>query len=364
MSTDPPGLTPESPGFDRDLRASLEQAARLIERASDVVVLSHRAPDGDAVASTLAMARMLEMLNKRVLTFNCDPIPYNFQFLAGASRVAREVPDGYTFDLTIVLDCNNAKNVGDGLSESLWGEHVIVIDHHEPPWPDADVIVNDPSAAATGELLFALAPELGIDIDPQLAECLYCAIVCDTGSFRYGCTTPRALAISAELVDLGASPWRVASHVYENNPPERVELLAEVLRTLQLRADGRLAVLSVEHSLLQRLRADHALLDGIINHARGIRGVELAAQLTELNPGAFDVTLRSRNGFDASSIACRFGGSGSAHGAVYTVAGDVDAIIDQLEGEFQRELVPQATTAGPDRMPSAEGSTASSEAAH
>lgn len=328
----------------RAVQLALREAAQLIRRSDRFLIVSHADPDGDAIGSSLALACILRALGKtEVVVLNADRVPYNFAFLTGANavidRLAPERERRDAFDVVCVLDCNRAELLGSAAAALGCAEALLVIDHHAPAWQSGceareHVLVNDTSAAATGELLYRLALELGVELAQPLAECLYCAVITDTGSFRYGSTTPTAHCIAAALLTCGVDTWRIASHVYESHPVERVELLGEALRTLELSPCRRLAVLRIDHELVQRAGADESLLDGIINHARAIRGVEAAAQLQEVSHGLFELTLRSRGHIDVGRLAARLGGRGSRYAGRCTVAGQASEIVAQLTEQF------------------------------
>lgn len=333
------------PPLSRTVHLAVQRAAQLIQDAERFLVVTHASPDGDAIGSALALAGVLRGLGKRdVVVLDADPVPYNLRFLLGAADVVRELSPAQRaagFDVVCVLDCNRPEALGSAAGVLSCGSSLLVIDHHDPVWSASPegvptpVVVSDTAAAATGELVYRLAVELGVDLSPQLAECLYTTLVTDTGSFRYGSTTPVAHAIAAALLSCGVDPWRVASQVYESQPLERIQILGEALRNLVLSSCGRLAVLRVGHELVARAGgADSSLLDGLINHARSIRGVEVAAQLLEVSPDLFELTLRSRGQVDVGRLAQRLGGRGSHYAGRCTVTGPVGEIIAQLTAQF------------------------------
>ncbi|MFU8804766.1 MAG: DHH family phosphoesterase, partial [Bradymonadaceae bacterium] len=176
-------------GTTEELEASLATLVHLIDGHQSFLVVSHASPDGDAVGSTLAMGLLLEALGKDVIFFNRDPIPYNFQFLSGAQKWRTEIDADEKVDVTVVLDCAEKHRIGEDFPSHGWGEKIVVVDHHKTWDPDfAHVYLRDPTAAATGELIYRLAERVGI-LDQAIAENLYCCLMTDTGSFRYSNTS-------------------------------------------------------------------------------------------------------------------------------------------------------------------------------
>lgn len=305
---------------------ALDALRALVEAASRIVVLSHHNPDGDAVGATLGAALLFEAMGKQVVRLNRDPIPHNLRFLPGADRWQHTLPDGFDHDLVVLVDCGSRVKPG-AVPDHVWAAPVAVIDHHDE-WDAAmaPVAVRDVDAAATGELIFRAAERWGVPLSLELAQCLYCCVLTDTGSFRYGCTTPATFQIASRLLAAGVSPWDMTAHIYESQPRPRMELMRQVLHTLSFAADGRLATIRLEQHMLASSGATPEMADGFINHGRSVEGVEVSAQLTEDAPGSWRVSFRSRGRVDVSRLAARFGGGGGKNGAGCSMSGDAAAV--------------------------------------
>lgn len=308
------------------LEAAMDALRALVDSVSRIVVLSHHHPDGDAVGATLAAALLFEAMGKHVVRLNRDPIPHNFQFLPGADQWRHELPAGFVPELTVLVDCGVAEKPG-AVPAQAWAPQVAVIDHHEA-WDQqlAPVAVRDLDAAATGELIFHIVRRWGIPLSLPLAQCLYCCVLTDTGSFRYGCTTPATFQIASHLLAAGVSPWEMTAHIYESQPRARMELMRQVLHTMSFSAGGRLATIRLEQHMLASSGATPEMADGLINQGRSVQGVEVSAQLSEDGPGSWCVSLRSRGNVDVSQLASRFGGGGGRNGAGYVALGDAATV--------------------------------------
>ncbi len=318
-----------------EIALQLEAVAEVIAAAETFLVVSHTSPDGDAVGSTLAMGLLLEQLGKKVCFYNQDPVPYNFEFLPGTQNWTTSIPETASFDVTVMLDCGERGRIGLDFPENGWGKKVVIIDHHKTWDPSlADAYIHDVNAAATGELIFWLVGKMG-QLTTEIAQSLYCCMMTDTGSFRYSNTSRTAFRIAGELVEAGANPWHMTSHIYEDQPRERLDLLCRVLSTLSLSACGRLAFLRVEKQMFADLSPAGDITDGFINYARSIRGVEVATQLREAEEGVWRVSFRSRGKVDVSSLAARFGGGGHFNAAGCEMSGTPE----QIEARLSQALV-------------------------
>ena len=323
------------PSPPEDLLGEVRAVIALIHAHQRCLITSHQQPDGDALGASLALFHLLRELGKEAVVFNVDPPPFNFCFLDGADAVRNVLEDDERFDITFVLDCCVREQLGSNFPERAWGSHVVAIDHHTTVLEGADIALHDPDAAAVGELIYWLALELGVEVRGALAETIYCSLMADTGGFRYASTTPIALAMAGQLVANGVDVWNISRHIYEDNPVQRVEVLAKVLTTLVVSACGRIASVRISKKVMKTINGDPSMIDGFINYVRSIRGVEVAAQLIENSPKSYDVVFRSKGAVDVGAFARTFGGNGKKLAARCSMTGtyrEVNAaLIDGLD---------------------------------
>jgi phosphoesterase RecJ-like protein len=277
------------------------------------------------------MGLLLEALGKDVVFFNQDPAPYNFRFLPAADRLTDTVPEDFDVQVTVVLDCAEPSRVGEHFPDEGWGDDVVVIDHHKTWNPDfADLYIRDVAAAATGELVYRAVVRSEAELTEGIAKNLYCCVMTDTGSFRYSNTSRTTFRIAGELIEAGVNPWDMTSHIYENEPKKRLDLLSLVLETLQMSSCGRLAFLRIEDEMFEKTGTGPEFTDGFINYARSIEGVEVATQLREEGEDIWKISFRSRGMVDVSELASRFGGGGHHNAAGCQMSGKPREIEDKL----------------------------------
>lgn len=280
-----------------------------IAGAERVLVAAHRSPDGDAVGSLLGMYFILRALKKKAVAFCPDSIPPSLAFLPGAGQIEKHIKG--SFDATILLDTPERSLFPDGFESR---GTFIVVDHHACADDFGDLVLRKP-AAAVGELLYYLAKDAGWPVDAQAAICLYTSIVADTSSFKYESATPRAHLAAADLMERGADPKLVSTHLFESFSAVRQRLMARVLETLTVAAAGKYACLYCSREMMETVGASPDDLEGMVNSARSVGGVELAALLREEDDGNIRVSLRSKGRFDAAAVAAHFGGGGHVNAA-------------------------------------------------
>jgi phosphoesterase RecJ-like protein len=188
----------------------------------------------------------------------------------------------------------------------------------------------DPTAAATGELVFGLAVANGWPITQAAARGLYVALLTDTGGFRFSNTHPRTLRIAAELLEAGVDPEQIYLDVYARAPEGRPRLFAEALQTLVVEPEVGLAWVTVPPGAIERLGVSSDDLDGVVEFPRSIEGVRMALLFREVSQGRVKVSLRSVGSVDVASFARRFGGGGHTKAAGLALPGNLSEVQETV----------------------------------
>lgn len=266
---------------------------------------------------------------------NPTPWPTMYEYLLGegvddqTSRGSKALRD---LDLFIVLDISDVKRLG-VLTDSVRALTVpkLVIDHHlDSDDPAGTVVVSDTSACATAELIYDVAQVLSWEITPAIAQAIYTGMLTDTGGFRFSNTSPRCLAIAAQLLAAGVNPEEMYTRIYASAPAGRVRLTAEVLGTLERDEALGLSWLSMSPDALERHAVKSEDLDGIVEHARSIAGTRMALFFRDLGHHKVKVSFRSTGATDVNAFARKFGGGGHAKAAGALITGSMDEVRDQV----------------------------------
>lgn len=294
-----------------------------LRSAEKILLTSHVNPDGDALGSTVALGRILDRLGKTTQVWLRDPFPAVYSRLVGSERVhlGQEPPPGFPtdWDLVVVLECPSLDRTG--LDDALPALPLVNIDHHLGNEGYGAVAWVDTNAPAVGEMVHRLAEGLGVEIDPDTANALYLTLVTDTGGFRFSNTNALAFEAAAALVRRGARPEVISLWLYESQPEAALRLVGEMLRTLELHGDGRVATAWLDRGMIHRSGAGPGDSEGLIDYPRSIAGVDLVALFRELEEGGYKVSLRSRGAFDVERIARRHGGGGHKNAAGFSLDG-------------------------------------------
>jgi phosphoesterase RecJ-like protein len=319
--------------YGRRNPATIAPILHAIQDAQNILVTAHARPDGDAVGSVLACGMMLEQLGKQVTMIFSDRVPLIYRWLPCAQSIQHLQRVEGNFDLVILLEC-------DGIERSrlkgLEGRRLINIDHHTSGRNFAHLNWIDTDACAVAELVFTLACAAGVRITPEMATCLYMAVLTDTGSFCYEGTDVHTFSLARELVSLGARPAPIAQDVYFSNPMSKMLLLGAALANL--RRDGRIAWLWVTTSDMERSNAAEEDCEGIVNYAIGIAGVEVAVFLRELPDHRVRLSLRSKGTVNVATVAESLGGGGHENASGCTLPGPLPAASDAILARLRKLL--------------------------
>lgn len=312
-----------------------EKVAKILSDAESIACFMHKNPDGDAIGSCLAIKNAFK---EKVKVYCPGKLPEIFMFLPGAEEVVQfssfsEVKPAQVF---LVLDCSDEKRIPD--FDRSKAEAVIVVDHHETNEYFGDYNIVEPERASTAEIVFDILKLTKKPITKDVATCIFTGLYTDTGGFKYSSTNAETFQTAKELVELGAVPWKVAVEIYESNPPRRIRLLAECLKTLRLFLNDKVAVLYVTREMYERTGALPEDTEDFVNYARGIKGVEVGVFLRELEPEGVKVSFRSKNEVNVAKVAKALGGGGHDHAAGCELNCSLEEAIDKIINLLAQEM--------------------------
>lgn len=321
----------------------LDKIALMLQSSKRIVLAGHHQPDGDCIGSMVALALALEQKGVAVTLVNPDPVPDNYTFLARTDQFQQELTT--ECELLVVLDCSDWDRLYPLQASLQQCSTVINIDHHISNLAFANINLVDPSAGATGELIFELLERMRTAIRPEIATALYTAIVTDTGSFQHESTSSNTHEIAAHLLAAGADLAVIRANLWENTPLLVIKLIARVLSELEMAAEGKIAILSLTLATRRELGIDSRHTEGLVNFARAIAGVEVGLMLQETEPGKVKVALRTRK-IDANLLADKFGGGGHRRAAGCTLEESLEVAKHKLVSAIKEELRQVSTEQG------------------
>lgn len=316
----------------------LSQVVELIESKNSFGITSHVRPDGDSLGSSLGLYWLLRALEKDVEVIMRDAAPHSYRQLPGADAI-RVTPDvDRRYDAVFVIECSDIDRPG---LIDLEKQFVVNIDHHSTTELFGTVNWIDPTASAVGEMIYNLCKAMGVRVTKEIAECVYTALLTDTGSFHYSNTTERTFKIASELVRTGVRPAKTAEAIFGSYHWPKIQLLSQVLATAQRDESGQVAWMRQTLEMQAETKASDDDADGFVNYPLAVGEVEAAALFKECSPGVYRTSLRSKGDVNVARVAELFGGGGHRNAAGCTLKGELSE-IEQKVVPLLREAVERA----------------------
>lgn len=331
----------DSAAFSVSYLEQLQKALDFIRDGNRFLVVSHVQPDGDAISSTIVVGWLLEQLGKQAVLMNEGKVPVRLQFMDRSAMIINYSLSQPTekFDRIIAIDCADFRRIG--LVSTLFteGAQLLNIDHH--PTNDAFGAANliRVDAAATVEILYDLIEHGSIPLDKEAATAIYTGLLTDTGGFRYSNTTPRVMHIASRMLAEGAPAHFIANLLLEKMTKAQLLILQRGLSRLLFSEDNKIASLYITYADMAETGAVGDDLEGLVNYALNVEGVEVGILLKETENGEVKVSMRSAGMVDVSAIAQSFGGGGHVraagcrleHGILETTTLVVNAVREALD---------------------------------
>jgi bifunctional oligoribonuclease and PAP phosphatase NrnA len=314
---------------------SISAIIALVRERQTFIISSHARPDGDAIGSSLGLMHLLDALGKDVTVAFHDPIPEQFLCLAGVERIVHDLPET-TPDCAILLECDSIQRTG---YSQIDARFTINIDHHLSGRNYADFNWIDPQRCAVGAMVYDIAIAAGVKITTAMADCLYCAVLTDTGSFNFPSTTADTFALAEHLVQCGTNPNRIAQCMFFSYPLSKVRLLGTALSNMQIRGQISWSVISVDD--MQRAGASAEDCEGVVNHLIGISGIEAAVLLRQQpSLNEYRLSLRSKGVgcVDVAKVAEYFGGGGHRNASGLTLQGTAASVTERVLEQLELQL--------------------------
>lgn len=317
--------------------------AALIQQHDRFVLTTHDRSDGDGIGCELALDAFLKQLGKEVAIVNNDSIPETLEFLDSQGSVRVYHPDRDQATLTnaeviFVLDSAEGWSRLGKLGEVARGvtATTVCMDHHPDDGAFADLSIIDPNAGATAELVFDLIDHMGGELTSDIALPLYVAIVTDTGSFRFGKTSPHTHRTAARLLEAGVIPLQVYSQVYEQRPLGHLHLQSQLLAQLTLAFGGRLAWSKITREMLQRHGVNRRDITYLVDLGLSVAGVEVSVLFSETQDGKVQLNFRSKGRLAVNDIAQRLNGGGHPFAAGAQTDGPLDEAIQRVLNQVRQ----------------------------
>jgi len=316
--------------------AQVREVVQTIRAAKRIILTTHVNSDGDGVGSEVAVCAWLRASGSEAWIVNPTPFPPKFEFLLpdptwvvpASEEEARQLCE--SADLAVVLDTGEVPRLG-RVKPLIGHLETVVIDHHPPgDQPISGVSFRDPSASATGEMVYDVVRAARGPWPRAVLEGIYVAILTDTGSFRFSNSTPACHRVAADLIEKGVGPEEIHRRVYGAAPLRRFRLLQICLDNLQVDPDGSVAWMMVPRDAFERLQIGPDDLEGLVDYPRMVEGVEVGLLFRQTSQGDTKVSFRANGPVDVNRLARDFGGGGHVRASGALIKGPPHKAIPKV----------------------------------
>ncbi|MDY3993408.1 MAG: DHH family phosphoesterase [Evtepia sp.] len=310
---------------------TVQETASLLQSLDQVLILTHKRPDGDTIGCAAALFLGLRQLGKTAWVLpNEDAHGLFDPYFQGVLAPADFQPQ-----VAVSVDVASQGMLPE--SAAPWKDNILLcIDHHGSNEGYAQHTLVDPAAAACGEIITKVLTQLGVTITAPIALLLYMAIATDTGCFVYSNTTPETHRSAANLMETGFDAQWVNKRHFRVKSLKRMQIESRLVRDMDLEQDGSLVFAYVTLDMIRELQATEEDLEDISSFIGLLEGVDNAVTVRQLKPEECKISLRTDGkSLNASLVCARFGGGGHPAAAGCTIHGTPAqakaAMLDAIE---------------------------------
>ena len=309
----------------------LENIAKKLKSAKQVLIVGHMRPDGDCYGSCLALGCAVENIGVSCEIVNESDCPSNLRFLEGIERVGKTPTK--EFDLVIALDSADDQRLG-GLTDLFRRAKAkkiptVNVDHHISNTRYGEVnFVRE--CAANCMNVAKLVAYLGAPFDKKTATYLLCGLLTDSGNFSHDDVGEECFLLAAKLVKAGADIRSLTYELFKKQPRARAALHSEVMGKMRFFFEEKFALIFITKQMMEKVGADNGMTEGFVDFPLNVETVEVAASIMEVKTGQYKISLRSKTYADVNKIAGVYGGGGHIRAAGCMLFGELEEVIDKL----------------------------------
>lgn len=311
----------------------ISDAAQMLLEQSEIVILTHANPDGDTLGCGWALLRALKKLNIKSALLNSDKIPEKYRYMSCENDAVDE-----NTAFVLAVDVADPKLLG-ALEEKFSNRVDLCIDHHGSNLMYAEYTVVDSSAAAACEIVYELIEEMGVDIDDEIATCLYTGISTDTGCFRYSNVTAKTHILASKLIEKGARHAFVNTLMFETKSKAYFALEKMCLDSMRLYFADTVAVMKLTDEMYAQSGADESCADAIASIPRQVEGVKIGVTIKQKGEREYKISLRTHEPYDAAQICKLLGGGGHARAAGCQVEGTLKDAEEKIIKAIEKVII-------------------------
>ncbi|MBR1750162.1 MAG: bifunctional oligoribonuclease/PAP phosphatase NrnA [Ruminococcus sp.] len=303
-------------------KSELLELKGILEGCDNVLILTHKSPDGDTLGCGFALCNYLRDIGKKANVLNSENFPVRYNFLYDGYYVQKFEPE-----FVIAVDVADVKLLGSHLSSFMEeGKIDLCIDHHISNKFFAKKTFLDARASAAALIFYEYFKAIDYKISDQIALCLYTAIATDTGCFKYQNTIPEAHMAAADLMQYNIGFETVNRRMFDVKSKGRIKAEQQVIANMEYHFDDKCTMIVLTQALMNSVGAEPAEFDGLASIPLEIEGVAIGITIKERHPNVYKLSVRTTEEVDASAFCRTFGGGGHIRAA----GCEINATLDEV----------------------------------
>lgn len=315
------------------MRIDIDKTVENLRSAEDVLILTHKNPDGDTLGCATALCRALHSMGKRAKILNNDKIPSKYDFLFEGIEKQDFEPS-----YIVAVDVADSFLLGDNIL-NLYGDKVdLCIDHHGSNKEFAKELYLEADDGAASLTILKILKKMGVKITKEIADDLYTGLSTDTGCFKYSNAGVEEYEAGAELIKYGADNAKINVLMFETKPMAYFDLLSLVLSGMRKYCDGKVIVFKVTNEMFEKTGATPDQCDAIAALSRQVEGALCGITMKEKPAGGFKFSLRTHEPLDAAALCGAFGGGGHMRAAGCDAPDDGESVLAEMIKLIEKEL--------------------------
>ncbi len=315
------------------MKITVKEAAEILLSKDNILILTHKSPDGDTIGSGYALCTALRRLGKRSNVVCSDEFPPKYDYITKRLR-----PQEFDAEFVVSVDVADVKLLGDKLS--VYADKVnLCIDHHGSNTGFAEKTCVEPDAAAAAQVIKKVIENMNVKFDVNIANAIFTGLSTDTGCFRYPNASSETYRAAADMIDCGAEAAMINRIMFDTKSKARIKIERAALETLEFFAENKGSFIYITRKMIEESGADEGDMEGLSALPRQAEGVIIGVTMREKKDGGYKFSVRTTGEADASAVCAAFGGGG--HKAA---AGCV--IDDEFEAAKRKILEAAAAAVG------------------
>lgn len=315
---------------------------KLISDNKTILIIQADNPDGDSLASSLALEQILHDLGKEPILYCAVSMPKHLKHLSGWDRVVNAVPR--QFDISILVDCSSVGllEIAQNNGELAWilAKPLIILDHHEVETTVKSTLnYNKPEAVATGEVIYKLAKELNWPLSLEASEMLSASILYDSLGLMTESTTATSIRIIADLVESGVNLAKLENARRETMKKSisLTKYKGELLQRIEYFNNDSIATITIPWAEIEQYSSQYNPSVLVLDEMRLVDSVKVAIAFKTYKDRRITAKIRANYGFPiAKDLAEAFGGGGHQYASGFKV-------IDKSYSEIKAKCIQTAT---------------------